>query len=389
MNAIKNILITVITLLLFFSCKSSLPVSEFSSKYALSELNGTYVSGNPNYSGSLAYTMNGGLFHRNNKIDKVSFLFNGKDSLNVMIWADTILAKKIDYKGKIKDNYFEIYFSRKPWIIPFVFANIDYRRVRLGLTDNNNLLVHYWEDGLGGMLIFYGSRTSDYSKTYERIETWESSVIKSFESNGKWGLKDKNGKILLEPEYDEIANIDGQSIIKIKSGNKWAMANKEGVLLTPFRYSFIEIYEKDFGGYKVTVPEGHKSLCGYVDTEGNEFIPAVYDYIFSTNLKEIKNIIKDDFMGFTSREGIICEPVFDRYGSTKFEHIKMEGADPDMKYCSVMYLGTAYYFGLDGYLYPTSGNFFKDWLLPEERFRPDSEIDPEQNLLRGIHTISH
>lgn len=345
--------------LLFNACKSNLLVSEFGTKHPLTQLNGDYLSGDSRYSGSLAYTMMGGEFSPQ-PVNYVSFDFNGRDSLSVEFWGDTALVKKTVYKGKIVDNYFEFYFSKNKLLIPFVIININYRRARLGLTDDNQLLAHYWEDRTGGMFIFYDGQNYDYSRTYERINEWESGGLHSFQSAGKWGCKASDGRIVIAPEYDVVIAFDSQGLAKVKKEGKWALINRSGELITAFDYLFIEHYEEAMCGYKVTQTDNDNDrIYGYINPQGEVIVPIDFSDIYDTETKGVKQIFSGESRGrgFISSDYVICPPMLFSANSN-FKYLNINGADPNMKYCEVIYGSREYYLSMDGYLYPFSSNIF-------------------------------
>lgn len=356
-----HLCLIAIVLILVGCSKSTLSVSQFRDYHPLTELNGTYLSGNPNSSNSLVYILNKGEFHGSSKeVSYITLNFNGKDTLNVKFFSDSAVLKEMKYKGEIKDGYFEIYFSKKKLLIPFVVTNIDYRRVRLGLAEDKSLLVHYWEDHLGGMLIFYGAYNYENAYIYERINDWSVSDYQSFTENGKWGVKKKGGQMIIDAGYDAITPFDSLGIAKAKKGDKWALIDNSGELRTSFDYSSIGFYDRGMGSYLVEMTSLYNTKTyGYINEKGETVIPVEHEDIRNTNVDGVKMIRKGRDYGFIAPGRMISPPVLSGVYEG-FDYLKIKGADPGMKYRKVVYKGTWCYLGLDGYLYRFTTNFWSN-----------------------------
>lgn len=56
----------------------------------------------------------------------------------------------------------------------------------------------------------------------------------AFSENGKWGYKDKEENVIIEPIYDAATELNSQGFAGIKKDNKWGVINKEGkIILEP------------------------------------------------------------------------------------------------------------------------------------------------------------
>lgn len=105
-----------------------------------------------------------------------------------------------------------------------------------------------------------------------------------FEEDGKYGLKDKGGEVVLSPIYDEVKHkYTGRGYL-IKEGNKWGAVNERCEWIFPLEYDDISIcYE---GGHYIK----KNGKWGYVDDNGKEIIPKRYDevYLCSCNMIRLK-----------------------------------------------------------------------------------------------------
>ena len=56
----------------------------------------------------------------------------------------------------------------------------------------------------------------------------------AFSENGKWGYKDREENIIIEPIYDEATELNTQGFAGIKKDNKWGVVNENGkIILEP------------------------------------------------------------------------------------------------------------------------------------------------------------
>ncbi len=155
------------------------------------------------------------------------------------------------------------------------------------------------------------------------------SNFKIFSENGKKGLKDKDGNVVLEAEYDKIDSsgwsgrgwflckedkwgavnerlewmfpMEYESIATryegghyLKQNGKKTFCNEDGKLITHFIYDEIENYSSSWQGFKVK----DNGKWGYIDNEGNELIPIIYDYISLCSGGNMIRVEKDSLYGY-------------------------------------------------------------------------------------------
>ena len=134
-----------------------------------------------------------------------------------------------------------------------------------------------------------------------------------FDESGKWGYIDKDGNIKISPQWDEAYDFYGGLGI-VYLGGKAGMVNSDGILVVPFNYDIIyqfsmelaSIFDPTFralaligtnwgyfdenGVEKISfqyewassfsdglAPVRIDGKYGYIDTDGNLDIPAMYD----------------------------------------------------------------------------------------------------------------
>lgn len=169
-----------------------------------------------------------------------------------------------------------------------------------------------------------------------------------FRENGKLGLMDFFGKIILEARYDDIIDTKHNSVYNFRKGKKWGFVSlEEGSNIVKPNYDYfdresyyvINAYRKnkithydDFG--KITEPESkfnpeeykeyinernyyfdvkeikepkrmifrQNDLYGFDDVNNNEIVPAIYTYIEAVNNNRFL-VRKDSLIGVINENG--------------------------------------------------------------------------------------
>lgn len=139
--------------------------------------------------------------------------------------------------------------------------------------------------------------------TYDAID-YHDQVLRVKKSS-KWGVLDKNGKVVLPIEYDEIGEFKKygrKNMAKITKAGKHGMINKKGVIIIPCEYEDIietrwngEIF---FDGFKVK----KNGKYGAVDFSGDVVWPIEYDdiNIVGAGLADVE---KDGRRGVVNHQG--------------------------------------------------------------------------------------
>lgn len=107
---------------------------------------------------------------KNRKLEKLTIIYDGESSI-IFRLSDGDIASEFTYKCERKDDYLEVYFTkRRIWALP-LFMNYKYDRLRLGLDANSNLIIHKWYTTLATLTImpFDSFGGKDYTQTLTRI----------------------------------------------------------------------------------------------------------------------------------------------------------------------------------------------------------------------------
>lgn len=117
------------------------------------------------------------------------------------------------------------------------------------------------------------------------------SAYERFEENGKIGLRDDQGKVILPPTFEALGWSDGQftlvgEITGYKKDDKWGLINLQKKRITPALFESLSsggadriIASKRINPYTIKF--------GCIDLEGNVVIPFQYDEIVLSGLRAI------------------------------------------------------------------------------------------------------
>ena len=277
------------------------------------DLNGTYL--NKNKKLSRLFSINSDMLYF------ITFEFNGKDSLKLTYETEYGLQNSF-YKGKFKNNYFEIYFSKKLIPIPCFFLK-DVNKIRIGYDKNLDLLIQHYDEHFGWIVFFTAGGEENNEYSFKNICNFKE--LKPSIFNGKWGFTDSLQNIVIKPQYDFVEFFK-DNISRVKQNGKWGLINKKGIELTPIKYDTIYFKNSD---EMVKVRLGGKE--GVLSVDGTEIIPPIYDYIYEDVYSESKNLIKillNGKKGYLNANGEeIISPVYDDiyYIASNFIKIMLNG----------------------------------------------------------------
>lgn len=127
-------------------------------------------------------------------------------------------------------------------------------------------------------------------------------------NNGKWGYKDKTGKVVIELKYD-FATSFSEGLASVNLDGKWGVIDKTGNVIIDFKYD--DIHPFHFGITAVTI--GKKSLAksGFMDNTGKELTPIKYDWfsVKGLNSKDFILVKLNKKYGFIDRTGKEIIPI--------------------------------------------------------------------------------
>lgn len=92
-------------------------------------------------------------------------------------------------------------------------------------------------------------------------EVYPKNTIFAFEENGKWGYKDKNGKIIVEPTYDFALDMNEYGFAGIISNGNWGVLDSKGKIVKSPTFQVDTYYLPIFvGEYLLEVSDTYHCL---------------------------------------------------------------------------------------------------------------------------------
>ncbi|ELR71271.1 hypothetical protein C900_02886 [Fulvivirga imtechensis AK7] len=113
-----------------------------------------------------------------------------------------------------------------------------------------------------------------------------------FEREGKQGLKDNEGNILISASYDELGWSKGpfevfNNVLGYRQGSQWGVISLQNEIIIANRFSQLYPGAKNMLIAGIKDPASHRHLMGVVTIEGKEVLPFQYASIRLTDLRAI------------------------------------------------------------------------------------------------------
>ena len=114
--------------------------------------------------------------------------------------------------------------------------------------------------------------------------------------NIKYGVMDYNGKVIVEPQYDEIFLFSEGLAVASKDG-KCGCIDKEGREVIPFKFGLLQKFDN---GLAVASKDGK---WGCIDKEGREVIPFKFEYLDRLENGFLMVVRSDGRYGYINKRG--------------------------------------------------------------------------------------
>ena len=113
-----------------------------------------------------------------------------------------------------------------------------------------------------------------------------------FEENGKVGLKDEEGKVLIPAQYDAIGWSNGKlsivdKVVGYQSEGMWGLIHTSNKVLTPPEFLDIKPGEGSFFIAQKKSPLSQRPSFGVISSSGKAVIPFIYDGLKLSNMRAI------------------------------------------------------------------------------------------------------
>lgn len=267
MKNIQRIFVFIILSAIFFSSCTSFKNLEYGSILSLDELNGTYVD----TIGSLQLDnrVNYGLKYimERDTADVYKFQFIDNKYLKISALTERGFQEIKTYKGRYhkKENYLEISIKKK--IVPLIILNSYLNeKKRIGKGKTYDLLIDYRHQSFG-MLIPFGVSNYDYQTSSGLVKLENIEYIPT-KFGTKFGYTNLQGEMLIEPKYD-FARVFRSNVARVKVNNKWGLIDKRGNYIFEPQFDYISNIYEDSTAYVM-----NDNYMGLIDKSGNEILPV-------------------------------------------------------------------------------------------------------------------
>jgi hypothetical protein len=138
--------------------------------------------------------------------------------------------------------------------------------------------------------------------TYDSLHSTGNKGVFAAMKGDKWGIIKYDGAVITNFEYDEVHEYNEKGYCVVDKGGKIGCVDSYGKLIVPCRYDYPQDYYNDDGDEeKWSTPfyfiEGKARVYrdykyGFVDLEGNEVVPCIYDqtYWFSGGVAKVSTL---------------------------------------------------------------------------------------------------
>lgn len=163
----------------------------------------------------------------------------------------------------------------------------------------------------------------DYGWSCIWVSAEEQLSYEIFEENKLWGLKSKDGHVLLNPQFDEFYAFGPHNLAVVSQNNKYGYVDTAGRIAIPLFWD--DAYDFEYSGVAVVTSQ---EKSGLINTKGGQITPLVYDELEVVGDGSAFNAKKEAFWGLIDTSGQVVidfehQDVIDAgYG---FYHTKVSG----------------------------------------------------------------
>jgi hypothetical protein len=88
--------------------------------------------------------------------DFVTIVAKSPNEIKLIYYNDSSERREKVFEGEMKENFFEIYLSNEQFVIPLFFGNWNIDRLRIGKTEDRELIIRRFIDHRGHLLMLAG-----------------------------------------------------------------------------------------------------------------------------------------------------------------------------------------------------------------------------------------
>ena len=275
--------------------------SDFSTISEIKDLEGYYLNRTNN--GSIL-----SCFNIREYADFVTLTSDNPNEIKLTYYnSDSLTKQERIFPGTMKKKYFEIYFSKLQFFIPLIYGIYDIDRIRIGKTKDGKLLIRNLEEKSGHWLVIGGGYSVETPFVFSCAKEYKGYI--PTHENGLWGYSDSSGTIVIPGKYD-FASIFETDVARVKLNNKWGLINRQGEEITSVKYD--RISRIDTLSYPPIFRANIGEKAGFLDTNGHETVPVIYDYIGRSIMSpdRLFHIQLGDKKGFADRTQVVIPAIY-------------------------------------------------------------------------------
>lgn len=255
----------------------------------------------------------------------------------VIISIKSALTKKVTTKNiSVQTTYFTVYTENKWGVIDNEGKYIikpEYDEMIIIPDKNKDVFICTYNvnyaDGTYSTKIL-NSKGEEILKEYNKVEAienntqnkiWYETGILKYESNGKYGIIDFDGKLVLSPEYDDIYSLQGiEKSIIVEKDSKKGLINSIGEIIIEPNYNEITSLTDDYSNGYIVKSESEK--YGVINPDKKAILDTKFDsidHVYGSNMYVVtENGIHKII---TSTEDTVLDTGFDEVASIDGEYV--------------------------------------------------------------------
>lgn len=117
------------------------------------------------------------------------------------------------------------------------------------------------------------------------------------QNDEKYGLINRNGEIIVSPEYDYIIKSISTNLFMVEKNEKYGFINNQGKIVIPI------IYDDASPFYERMAAVKKENKYGFIDSKGRVQIPFKFDDVFLGFSKGLSDVIVNDSCGYINKHG--------------------------------------------------------------------------------------
>ena len=138
---------------------------------------------------------------------------------------------------------------------------------------------------------------------YDEISGYFQDGFMRVRNDGKTGIIDEKGKLIIPVEYDDISDLKNGLLLAQKE-NQWGMIDLQNQIIIPFDYDKIRYFNNDLALVN------KKNKIGYINIKNEMVIAFQYDYnLFGDFNNGLALVKKDGKFGFINKKNEIIIPL--------------------------------------------------------------------------------